>query len=158
VTNPLQDLSERIQVELTELSQVLSRVEEGWKRSSRSGDDFYLDSVALNLHSFYSSLERIFEKIAEIVDGEIPKGENWHQALLVQMTKEIPGIRPAVISNSTYQKLDGYRGFRHVVRNIYTFQFDPVKIEKLVDELPDTFDQIKTELLAFANLLSSASD
>jgi hypothetical protein len=47
------------------------------------------------------------------------------------MTKEVPGIRPAVVSMTTCQRLDEYRGFRHVVRNVYTYQFDPVKVEKL---------------------------
>jgi hypothetical protein len=43
-----------------------------------------LDGVALNLHSFYSGTERIFELIAANVDDILPKGENWHQALLKQ--------------------------------------------------------------------------
>ena len=54
----------------------------------------------------------------------MPQGFNWHQVLLEQMTNEIPDIRPAVISEVTYEALDEYRGFRHVVRNIYAFQLD----------------------------------
>jgi len=41
-----------------------------------------LDGVALNLHSFYSGIERIFELIAANVDDIRPVGENWHQTLL----------------------------------------------------------------------------
>jgi hypothetical protein len=44
----------------------------------QSGDEFYLDSVALNLHSFYTALERVFELIATTIDQEKPQGENWH--------------------------------------------------------------------------------
>ena len=33
--------------------------------------DAYLNSVALNLHSFYSGLERIFELIAQELDGGV---------------------------------------------------------------------------------------
>jgi hypothetical protein len=155
VNTSLHSLTERIRQELVELDQVVYRLLEAWQRARRSGDDFYLDSVALNLHSFYSGIERIFERLAETLDGSLPKGENWHQALLVQMSKEVAGVRPAVISQQTLKRLDEYRGFRHVVRNVYTFHFDAAKLEKLVIGAEDTFAQVKAELLAFANFLEA---
>jgi len=47
-------LAGRIREDLVELQRVVERVQAGWERSKQSGDDFYLDSVALSLHSFYS--------------------------------------------------------------------------------------------------------
>jgi len=67
VSNRLLKLSERIQSEVVDLESVIDRIKVGWQRSKRSGDDYYLDSVALNLHGFYSGLERIFELIASSV-------------------------------------------------------------------------------------------
>ena len=157
MSEPLRGLAKRIQTELVELEIVLERVETGWQRAGTSGDDFYLDSVALNLHGFYSGLERIFERVAETVDGTVPTGENWHQALLMQMTRDVPGIRPAVISADTHERLNQYRGFRHVVRNVYTFKFDPSKVERLVAEAAAVLAQTRTELLAFVRFLSSGS-
>lgn len=58
--------------------------------------------------------------ISEAIDGEKPAGENWHLSLLQQMSNDIPGVRPAVISEKSFDLLNEYRGFRHVVRNIYT--------------------------------------
>ena len=107
----LQQLSKRIRNELAELEMVSQRVIEGLSRAKQSGDHFYLDSVALNLHSLYSGLERIFELIAGVINGKKPEGENWHQELLQQMATEIPKIRPAVISPSTCSRLNEYRGF-----------------------------------------------
>ena len=118
-------------------------------------DDFYLDSVALNLHGFYSGLERIFEKIAASVDGSIPEGANWHQELLHQLSMEIDGIRPAVISSDLKEKLEEYRGFRHVVRNVYTYHLSPEKMEPLVDKIQDVFRESEKELSAFAKFLQS---
>jgi hypothetical protein len=43
------------------------------------------------------------------------------------MTKEIPEIRPAVMSTETGTRLDEYRRFRHVVRNVNTHRFDPAE-------------------------------
>ena len=146
-------LANRIRRELNELEIVRARVEEGWQRAHHSDDDYYLDSVALNLHGFYSGIERVFSLIAETVDGSIPQGENWHLLLLQQMTAEIPDVRPAVISGSVSKDLNEYRGFRHVVRNVYTYHFDPEKIEKLVDKVPELFRQLKLELSAFADFL-----
>ncbi len=54
-------LAARIRDELTELDRVAGRVAEGRARALRNGDDYYLDSVALNLHGLYGGLERIFE-------------------------------------------------------------------------------------------------
>lgn len=45
-------LTERIRQELKELRIVLTRINDGWERARRSNDDYYLDSVALNLHGF----------------------------------------------------------------------------------------------------------
>jgi hypothetical protein len=56
----------------------------------------------------------VFTLIAETMEGELPRGENWHELLLRQMMKNIPGIRPAVISPETGRLLDELRRFRHV--------------------------------------------
>ena len=149
----LAKLAERIRQELGEISRVVTRTSEGWERARRSNDDYYLDSVALNLHGFYSGFERLFTQIAEVVEGDLPHGESWHQLLLRRMMTEVPMIRPAVISRETGAKLDDYRGFRHVVRNVYAYKFDPDKLEKLVRSVPELFAQLKAELLAFASFL-----
>lgn len=146
-------LAERIRDELAELGWLVERAQEGWRRAQRSGDDFYLDSVALNLHGFYAGLERLFELIATVVDGTMPRGANWHQVLLQQMATEIVRVRPAVISEGAQDALDEYRGFRHIVRHVYTFKFDPVKVQGLVEEAPAVLAQVRAELLAFAEFL-----
>jgi hypothetical protein len=110
------------------------------------------------LHGFYSSLERIFVLIAEVVDNYVPRGENWHQKLLQQMSLEVAGVRPAVISEGVYNRLNEYRGFRHVVRNIYTYRFDSIKIAKLVEAAPELFQEVKAEILAFVSFIEQARE
>ena len=60
MSNRLLKLSERIRSEVVDLESVADRIMEGWQRSKRSGDDYYLDSVALNLHGFYSGAGTYF--------------------------------------------------------------------------------------------------
>jgi hypothetical protein len=90
-------LAGRIQAELSELKTLAERIRLGMEKSKTQSDDFYLDSVALNLHGFYSGVERLFEKIAATIDGSVPDSANWHQELLKQMSIEVPGVRPAVL-------------------------------------------------------------
>lgn len=151
-------LAGRIRDELAELDRVVQRIEEAWRRSQRSSDDYYLDSVALSLHGFYGGLERLFELIATTLDGRKPAGENWHKILLFQMAEEVPQVRPAVVSEETRDRLDAYRGFRHVVRNVYSHRFDPAKIRGLVEAAPIVFARVRNELAAFADFLEHPSE
>jgi hypothetical protein len=138
-------LAARIISELKELSVLAKRAEQGLKKAKEKNDDYYFDSVALNLHSIYSGLERIFERIATAIDSSLPSGTNWHRELLNQMAIEVPGIRPAVISSDLKEKLEEYRGFRHVVRNVYTYRLKPEKIEGLVSMLNTVMAKAETE-------------
>lgn len=153
MSEQLLKLAERIRSELADLDRLVGRTQEGWRRAQQSGDDFYLDSVALNLHGFYEGLERLFELISTLVDGATSQGANWHRLLLRQMADEVPRVRPAVISEHTRDALDEYRGFRHVVRHVYTFKFDPAKVQRLVQAAPTVFAQVRAELLAFADFV-----
>ena len=148
----------RIRNELPEIEHTLKRSVGGIKRAKETGDDYYLDGVALNLHSFYSGIERIFELIAVNVDDSRPEGENWHQTLLKQMAEEITEVRPAVISDSVRLDLDEYRGFRHIVRNVYTYKFDSARIEKLTEKAGPLFARLRAELLAFADFIEASDE
>jgi hypothetical protein len=146
-------LSQRICDELEELERMVQRAREGWRRAEARSDDLYLDGVALNLHSFYSGLERLFQLIATAIDGSMPEGANWHQALLEQMAQELPGVRPAVLSQATREALDEYRGFRHVVRHVYAFRLDAVRMRPLVQDIPGVWSHVRSELMAFSRFL-----
>lgn len=146
-------VSGRIRRELQELALVVDRTLAVWQQAQHSTDDYYVDAVALNLHGFYAGVEHLLELIADGVDQTRPAGANWHQELLQQMTAEIPGVRPAVLSVQTRNRLDRYRGFRHVVRNVYTFNLDPEQIGLLVQQLPTAYQGLVEELSGFADLL-----
>jgi len=143
----------RILQELGHIQLVAKRAINGFESAKRKQDDLYLDAVALNLHAFYSAIERIFEKIAKEIDESVPDGANWHRELLDQMILEIDGIRPAVLSVDLKEELEDYRGLRHVVRNVYTFQLNPEKLSILVTKLPGVMSEIEVQLTGFARFL-----
>jgi uncharacterized protein YutE (UPF0331/DUF86 family) len=151
-------LVSRIEEELSEIDKIVDRITTGWEYVKKTGDNYYLDSVALNLHGFYSALESIFKLIASDIDGSVPDGSSWHQDLLFQMKTGIKKVRPAVISRETYQRLDEYRGFRHIVRNVYTFNLSYKRIEPLVEDIEAVFFEVKEEFGNFVRFLEEVAE
>lgn len=121
------------------------------------GGAYNVDAAALSLHGFYSGTERILEWIARQVDGTLPQGPAWHRELLDQMTLDVPGVRPHVLQKATAKQLEEYLGFRHVVRNLYTWELDTTKVERLIKRLPHTLQAVENDLKAFGHFLDAAS-
>jgi len=148
-------LSGRITTLLGELQNVVDRIALLSKKAQQTNDDGYWDGVALNMHSFYGGVERIFEDIARTVDETVPSGPGWHADLLLQMTSEITNLRPVVIRPAARTCLDEYRGFRHVVRNVYAFNLRPARIKELSDGLGDCWKAICEDLEKFIEFLNA---
>jgi hypothetical protein len=153
-------VADRIRQELTDLERVIARAERAITaaRQRPEDQDLYVDSAALNLHDFYTGLERIFQQIATTIDGSLPTGGEWHRDLLYQTQEDVPDLRPPVLSAEAVQALDEFLRFRHVVRNIYAFQFDPKRVARLVQLMSPAFHQAQIELIAFAEFLEQVGN
>ncbi|TAH48765.1 MAG: antitoxin [Chloroflexota bacterium] len=151
-------LAERVHNEVSDLEREVKRAQKSWRVVPRTTDpDPYIDSVALNLHGFYSGVERLFELIANQIDEQLPSGEAWHRQLLDQMAHEIEGVRPPVIDASTVMLLDEFRKFRHLVRHVYTSQLDAARMQTLMDSLSILWAKLAEQLEEFANFLEELS-
>ena len=152
-------LARRIEQELAELERTQAAIERHWHKAegAASDQDAYLNSVALNLHAFYSGLERVFELIAIELDGGTLGGDAWHTELLRQMALDVPGTRPAVLGANTAAALDEYRRFRHRIRNIYASNLDPARIRPLLTQLPALWAQLRHDLDSFIEFLHGLS-
>jgi len=150
-------VSGRIRAEMGDLNRVVERAIQAMQHcETRPGEQsFLVDAAALNLHDFYTGLERLFQHIALNVDRVVPEGRDWHRELLRQMSAEAPGIRPAVLSPDASRALDEYLRFRHIVRNVYAFEFDPDRVWRLVERLGDCYGRARSDLLAFSDYLES---
>ena len=152
--------AERIRSELENIEEVVTRVRRAVEASEGDSinSDLYWDAIALNLHDFYTGLERLLRHIAAEIDGHVPAGTEWHQELLRQMATQLPRIRPAVFSKETIKRLDEYLRFRHVVRHVYAFEFDPQRIRPLAEALAGDFARVKGELAVFIDFLAGLAD
>ena len=152
-------LAERLRVELQALQRIVTRSESAvaLARKRPAEQDYFLGSAALDLHAFYTGVERMLELIASDLDESRPTTPHWHRDLLAQMSVAIPDIRPAVLRPETSAALIEFLEFRHVVRNVYTFNLRPDRVAELVNRLQPTFQLIESDLLALARLLDAVS-
>lgn len=148
-------LAERLRAELQVLEQVVGRAEGALDRTAQHPEDqvYFVAAAALDLHGFYAGIERLLELIANEVDGVQPTGRRWHRDLLAQMSLAVPGVRPVVLSSETGMALTQYLDFRHVVRNVYTFNLRSERVTELVRDLRAAFDLARHDLLTFAAFL-----
>jgi hypothetical protein len=152
-------LAERIEGEVPTLAQLVQRVFDGWSKVCQMPEEnLYLDAVALNLHSFYSGIERLFELVAQRVDQKLPNSQTWHRDLVWLMAQEVAAVRPAVISQGNALALDEFRRFRHLVRHAYTMQLVPEKISPLISNLEELWPSLRAELLAFTAFLEALAE
>ena len=105
------------------------------------------------LHDFYNACERIFELIANNINGGITGGHKWHKRLLYQMTINIEGVRTPVISKKLAAELDEYLAFRHLFRNIYGFELESKRLDKLVERFTEIIDLFFEEINDFIDKL-----
>ena len=148
-------LAGRIRASLRDVSKTVQRANQLTGKAHQTGDSDYWDGVALNLHHFYTGIEHILEDIGRTMDGSIPSGPEWHRDLLLQMSGDIDGVRPAILSLSTRECLDEYRGFRHIVRNVYAFNLRSSRVEELVQGLASCYESVSRDLISFAGFLEN---
>jgi hypothetical protein len=141
-----------IQDELQKLHQ-LDREKNGLLRKKPS--NYVIRAGGSILHDFYTGVEKIFENIAKEVDRRIPMGEEWHSDLIHQMTLEVPGLRPSILSAPTEKKLREYLGFRYLFRKRYGFELDWRKMKKLLGNLPQVLLALENDVSLFLHLIDS---
>ena len=132
-------LRRKIAEELIKLEELVNRVNRLLLLIQQNDDSVYLDGLmsglALYVQNFYTGVERVFALIAKQMDGVTPSSADWHIQLLGQLLVPVPNIRPAVISQDTYEQLNEFRGFRHVSRNLYAYDLDHQRIIDLANKL-----------------------
>ncbi len=112
-------------------------------------DEISCRVIGSYLHDYYCSLEKVFIHVAKSFDEGLPIGNQWHKELLEEMSLNISGVRTALISKQTMVKIDELRGFRHVFRNAYGFNIDPIKEQQLLANLSGISIAVKKDFKLF---------
>jgi hypothetical protein len=155
---PDEILARRVAGEVeTELASI-ERLAQELTAAPKSDDTFALRARGSVLHDFYTGVERVFVRLAEEINGGVPRGERWHRQLLHDMAIEIPAVRPAVISSELEGDLGEFLRFRHVFRNVYGFVLQADRLGALQAKLPAVLERFLTEVRAFLSWLVGEQD
>ncbi|ACK70827.1 conserved hypothetical protein [Gloeothece citriformis PCC 7424] len=150
-------LIERIEQEIVALRGIVTQtdlfVQQQQQMEALPYQEALSSAIALNLHSFYTGVERILEMIARTIDYSTPTGDQWYRQLLEQMSIDIPAVRPPVISQSTRTRLDEFRRFRHVVRSIYAYRLETSRVIALANQLGECHQEFEQEVQEFIEFI-----
>ena len=142
-----------INIDRENLSHLVNELNELREKLKEVPDSTQIRAAGSILHDFYTGLEKILERIALIVDGGMPEGEDWHIQLLRRMFAEVPQRRPPVFSDDLNDPLNEYLRFRHLFRNIYGFELKWERFQNLVEGLSPLFSKLNSQLENFEKFL-----
>lgn len=132
----------------------LARLRRDAAGAPRTADPYALRARGSILHDLYSGIERLFGRIAEALDGGLPRGDARRRRLLRSMTLEVRGVRPPVITPELEAQLRDFLSFRHLFRNIYGDELDPDRLGRLEARLPEVHDDFETQIRAFLDCMT----
>ena len=142
-------LKRLIDRELDEIQMLLERSDDLLKLGSEDEPTFErLAALSQVLISFYTGLERIFERVARRIDHALPQGERWHTDLLHQVARPTDE-RWALISEETRLSLREYLAFRHHSRHAYAHHLEWSRMKDLVLRVSDTWYEVRSEIQRF---------
>jgi hypothetical protein len=143
------ELEELVTLELTNLERLADEMNDLFSEIGEVKTSFKVRAAGSILHDFYCGIEKIFERIALVVDKRVPSGMNWHTELLLQMGKKVDGVRDEILPNELLVKLKEFLRFRHLFRHIYGFELKWDRIENLCMEVGDVLLYLKEEVKKF---------
>jgi len=147
---PRDSVEKKIRFELDQIGKLLDKYDYLLTKanSDEEMDDIEVTALASVLHSFYNAVENIFLQISKNIDGNVPRGSNWHKDLLIQMSEDTRN-REEIISRELQLKLLEYLAFRHFFRHSYSFYLDWDEMEELVVNMGQVKEEFEEEIEDF---------
>jgi predicted nucleotidyltransferase len=151
----VQALRFEIESEFRNLERMVERVQENLAAMVAEPREIEVQGLAKYVHDFYNGVERIFERIAVRLDGDLPAGPSCHTRLLQRMGQPFPDVRPAVIDRALETELVDYLRFRHLFRHTYGYDLEWKRVQELSHALPDVLEALKAQLTDFVSELEA---
>ncbi len=110
------------------------------------------------LHNLYNAYEDLFQEISVCFENNIERSSGYHKNILLRMKISIPGIRPAILSEESYNLMSELMGFRHVFRHAYNYNIEPVKLQDLQVKVIAGRELIEKDISIFEAYLKGLLD
>lgn len=146
----------RVREEVARLDEVATALREAidhWGPVEQ--DRIHVHWVGGLLHDLYTGLEKAFAEISPELNGVASGPETWHRALLHTMTLDLPGFRPRVIRRDLEPRLLELLKFRHLYRNLYSFDLRWDRVRALATDALALWPEAADDLTAFATTLET---
>jgi len=108
-----------------------------------------LDSVAYQIHNLYCSIEDLLKLVANAFENNVGTGENWHKVLLLRLSQPIEGVRPALLSEASWDAMDQLRGFRYLVRHAYGKDIELTQLQVNITAAQKLYRLIEQDINTF---------
>mgnify|MGYP001577650325 CR=1 FL=1 len=120
-------------------------------------DAAQLAVAAVRIHRYYTALESVLLRVERTFAAE-PAGGDWHLDLLRGATRELPGIRLAVLPRAVLDPLHEVLRFRHFFRHAYAIALDGTKLAKVARHVVTVHADVDAALGAFDRFLAELSE
>lgn len=147
-------LDRRIRKDLEALDGIWQQLEAA-DLGGRQDDGREVVFVAYQLHNLYNAVENIFRNIAGAFGNHLDNKRGWHAELLDRMRLDLSPLRPAVIDDDSFRRLDELRRFRHVFRGAYSFELDAKRLHAVRDEALALHESLPRQIGEFLEFLET---
>lgn len=148
---------------LADYDHQVSQIEKVYGRLSDRSESIAQKKVAAEsvessgywLHNLYCAYEDLFKIVSAFWENNIGNDGAFHRSLIRRMLLTIEGVRPALLSEKSYQHLDELRGFRHVFRHAYSYGLDDERVIYLLNKVLKEQSKILSDLNVFRKKVAS---
>lgn len=109
--------------------------------------------IAGLIENYYTATETVLFRVAQEFGNQL-SADRWHADLLDRLTHEVKKIRPKVLENDTYKRLDELRRFRHFKRYYYETDYDWDKLDFLIKKMHEVHPMLLRDLDRFLKFLN----
>jgi len=113
--------------------------------SSNKIDNIQKAAMGTFLMNFYVGVENIIKRISKEYYQNMPKGDSWHKELL-DLSHNPPQGKSPVFDKNIVDRLNPYRGFRHLFVSGYGFKLRIDLMTSLINNIEPLWIDIKSEV------------